>query len=62
MSATDNQPLVADESENVLEDHDSGHDEEVESSTQSISSSILQYRQENGRTYHGYKDGSEFRD
>ncbi|KAF5980734.1 mrna 3 end-processing yth1 [Fusarium coicis] len=27
MSAADNQPLVADESENVLEDHDSGHDE-----------------------------------
>lgn len=30
------------------------------SSTTSIGSSILKYRQENGRTYHAYKDGSEF--
>ena len=29
------------------------------SSTTSIGSSILRYRQENGRTYHAYKDGSE---
>jgi hypothetical protein len=28
-------------------------------STTSISSSILKYRQENGRIYHAYKDGSE---
>ncbi|KAF9773096.1 hypothetical protein IL306_009139 [Fusarium sp. DS 682] len=27
------------------------------SSTSSLTSSILKYRQENGRTYHGYKDG-----
>ncbi|KAF4447222.1 hypothetical protein F53441_9209 [Fusarium austroafricanum] len=50
-------PLVADEAETVVNDRDSGHEEDIESSTQSISSSILQYRQENGRTYHGYKDG-----
>ncbi|KAM0193803.1 hypothetical protein ACHAPI_007455 [Fusarium lateritium] len=54
MSTTDNQPLVADE--HVLDDGDSGR-EDIQSSTQSISSTILQYRQENGRTYHGYKDG-----
>lgn len=29
----------------------------AESSTASITSSILKYRQENGRTYHAYKDG-----
>jgi tRNA G46 methylase TrmB len=29
----------------------------VTSSTASLSSSILDYRQENGRTYHRYKDG-----
>ena len=27
-------------------------------STGSLASSILRYRQENGRTYHAYKDGS----
>ena len=30
------------------------------SSTASLSSSILDFRQENGRTYHGYKEGSPF--
>ncbi|KAL2061573.1 hypothetical protein VTL71DRAFT_6950 [Oculimacula yallundae] len=34
-----------------------GEDEGDLSSTTSIGSSILQYRQENGRTYHAYKDG-----
>ncbi|KAG8672936.1 hypothetical protein FPOAC1_006236 [Fusarium poae] len=55
MSTQNTQPLVADET--ILNGHDSMYTEEVQSSTQSISSSILQYRQENGRTYHGYKDG-----
>ncbi|UZP39241.1 hypothetical protein NXS19_007057 [Fusarium pseudograminearum] len=55
MSTQNTQPLVADET--ILNDQDSIYTEDVESSTQSISSSILQYRQENGRTYHGYKDG-----
>lgn len=31
----------------------------VASSTQSISSSIVEYRKENGRTYRAYKDGSK---
>lgn len=30
-------------------------DDEAASSTVSISSSILKYREENGRTYHAYK-------
>jgi SAM-dependent methyltransferase len=38
-------------------DTDSSLGEEVLSSTTSISSSILNYRRENGRTYHAYKDG-----
>ncbi|KAI5455697.1 S-adenosyl-L-methionine-dependent methyltransferase [Mariannaea sp. PMI_226] len=46
--------LVADE---VADDRDSSLGDEAASSTQSISSSILNYRQENGRTYHAYKDG-----
>jgi hypothetical protein len=35
-------------------------DDDVGSSTTSISSSILQYRQENGRTYHGYKESINY--
>ncbi|RGP78988.1 hypothetical protein FLONG3_2894 [Fusarium longipes] len=38
-------------------DTDSSLGEEVLSSTASVSSSILNYRRENGRTYHAYKDG-----
>ncbi|KAF4970772.1 hypothetical protein FZEAL_9975 [Fusarium zealandicum] len=38
-------------------DTDSFLDPDEASSTSSITSSILQYRQENGRTYHAYKDG-----
>ncbi|KAH7184674.1 S-adenosyl-L-methionine-dependent methyltransferase [Fusarium flagelliforme] len=55
MATHDTQPLVADET--AQPDDDSLYVEDIQSSTQSISSSILQYRQENGRTYHGYKDG-----
>lgn len=33
--------------------------QETVSSTQSLSSSMVDYRRENGRTYHRYKDGSE---
>ncbi|KAL4729764.1 hypothetical protein ACLX1H_004188 [Fusarium chlamydosporum] len=39
-------------------DTDSSLGEDVLSSTASISSSILDYRRENGRTYHAYKDGN----
>ncbi|KAJ3547838.1 hypothetical protein NM208_g1317 [Fusarium decemcellulare] len=55
MCTTESQPLVPDEA--IVDDQDSTRGEDVASSTESISSSILQYRQENGRTYHGYKDG-----
>ncbi|KAF5024508.1 hypothetical protein F66182_3448 [Fusarium sp. NRRL 66182] len=39
------------------DDRDSVIEEDTMSSTASVSSSILNYRQENGRTYHAYKDG-----
>ncbi|KAF5251620.1 hypothetical protein FANTH_3230 [Fusarium anthophilum] len=42
----------------VTEDTDSSLGEDLQSSTASVSSSILNYRRENGRTYHAYKDGS----
>jgi len=37
------------------DDNDSSLGTELASSTTSIGSSILNYRQENGRTYHAYK-------
>ncbi|KAG4430735.1 hypothetical protein IFR05_013776 [Cadophora sp. M221] len=42
------------------DDYDSAYDGEstAGSSTTSIGSSILKFREENGRTYHAYKDGS----
>lgn len=33
-------------------DHDSAFEEELEGSTASIGSSVMKYREENGRTYH----------
>jgi len=53
-------PLVADENagEDVLDDGDSALGLGGTSDTTSLRSSILKYRQENGRTYHAYKDGS----
>ncbi|KAM6529642.1 hypothetical protein FALCPG4_007772 [Fusarium falciforme] len=49
------QPLAPDEhSDN---DQDSSIGDDAASSTQSLTSSILEYRKENGRTYHAYKDG-----
>ncbi|KAI8150971.1 putative methyltransferase tdiE [Colletotrichum sp. SAR 10_70] len=39
-------------------DSDSSLGVELQSSTASLRSSILQYRHENGRTYHAYKDGA----
>ncbi|KAG8360291.1 hypothetical protein FVEN_g2194 [Fusarium venenatum] len=43
--------------EQVADDDDSTRGSDVASSTQSVSSSILSYREENGRTYHRYKEG-----
>ncbi|KAH6970678.1 S-adenosyl-L-methionine-dependent methyltransferase [Ilyonectria sp. MPI-CAGE-AT-0026] len=48
--------LLADEEADHT-DADSSLGNDAASSTQSISSSILDYRRENGRTYHRYKDG-----
>ncbi|KAH8729919.1 S-adenosyl-L-methionine-dependent methyltransferase [Ilyonectria robusta] len=39
------------------DDHESVLESEAASSTDSLTSSIMDYRRENGRTYHRYKDG-----
>ena len=45
-----------------ISDHDSAFDSgPFTTSTISIGSSILKYREENGRTYHAYKDGNYLR-
>ncbi|KAH7140352.1 S-adenosyl-L-methionine-dependent methyltransferase [Dactylonectria estremocensis] len=55
----DTAPLVADDNvgEEIVDDGDSAIGSGAESDTSSLRSSILRYRQENGRTYHAYKDG-----
>lgn len=52
-----NQPIAAGLEADVEEwENDSAIDSgSVNSSTASIASSILKYREENGRTYHAYK-------
>ncbi|KAG7403854.1 putative methyltransferase tdiE [Fusarium oxysporum f. sp. rapae] len=56
MAANGAEPIVTpDEDAN---DQDSSLGDDATSSTASLSSSILDYRQENGRTYHRYKDGN----
>ncbi|KAF4472630.1 hypothetical protein FALBO_469 [Fusarium albosuccineum] len=47
--------LVPDE--DASGDHDSALGDDISTSSDSITSSIADYRQENGRTYHRYKDG-----
>ncbi|KAH6874267.1 S-adenosyl-L-methionine-dependent methyltransferase [Thelonectria olida] len=58
MAEPEPHPIEADQEVNQINDGDStlgaGH---TVSSTSSIRSSILKYREENGRTYHAYKDG-----
>ncbi|RKL19265.1 hypothetical protein BFJ68_g3539 [Fusarium oxysporum] len=44
--------MCADEDPLAVDEHDTGSD------TTSLRSSILRYREENGRTYHAYKDGA----
>ncbi|KAL2216651.1 S-adenosyl-L-methionine-dependent methyltransferase [Thermoascus aurantiacus ATCC 26904] len=39
-------------------DNDSAYGQELSTYTASLTSSVLEYRKENGRTYHGYRDGS----
>ncbi|KAF5546673.1 methyltransferase [Fusarium mexicanum] len=53
MAETHEQPVVPDEQE----DNESTLGEDSASTTASVSESIFNYRCENGRTYHAYKDG-----
>ncbi|KAF4979791.1 hypothetical protein FZEAL_4065 [Fusarium zealandicum] len=53
MTTVEADPIVAPDEE----DADSSLGEDIASSTESLRSSILDYRHENGRTYHKYKDG-----
>ncbi|KAF5667186.1 methyltransferase [Fusarium heterosporum] len=53
----DTVPLEVDEDSANNSDADSSFQSQNGTSTSSINSSILKYRQENGRTYHAYKDG-----
>lgn len=50
-------PTAIEADEGLDDDRDSLLGSEAASSTASLSSSILKYRHENGRTYHAYKDG-----
>ncbi|KAG4256548.1 hypothetical protein FPRO03_14012 [Fusarium proliferatum] len=58
MAANNDGPIVAPD-EGVQDDRDSsmGDRQDATSSAASLSSSILDFRHENGRTYHAYKDG-----
>ncbi|KAJ3549980.1 hypothetical protein NM208_g233 [Fusarium decemcellulare] len=55
MATIDADPIIAPD-ENI-DDGDSSLGEEAVSSTESLRSSILDFRHENGRTYHRYKEG-----
>ncbi|KAH7184400.1 S-adenosyl-L-methionine-dependent methyltransferase [Fusarium oxysporum] len=56
MAATNGDDIVAPD-DNDAGDQDSSLGDETASSTASLRSSILDYRHENGRTYHRFKDG-----
>ncbi|KAK7592204.1 hypothetical protein V3481_006828 [Fusarium oxysporum f. sp. vasinfectum] len=58
MAANNDRPIVAPD-EDVQDDRDSSIGDDATSSTARLSSSILDFRHENGRTYHAYKDGSQ---
>ncbi|KAH6880537.1 S-adenosyl-L-methionine-dependent methyltransferase [Thelonectria olida] len=55
--ATVNPVPVIEPDEELQDDGDSAIGSDVASSATSIASSIIDYRRENGRTYHKYKDG-----
>ncbi|OHF01203.1 TAM domain methyltransferase [Colletotrichum orchidophilum] len=55
-NATDHEVVLV--AENIESDAASDLGSSVASSSTSVSSSVLEYRMENGRTYHAYKDGS----
>ncbi|EFQ31054.1 methyltransferase domain-containing protein [Colletotrichum graminicola M1.001] len=54
----DSATTSADEASDSESDLDSSLGADVQPSTMSLRSSILRYREENGRTYHAYKDGA----
>ncbi|KAM6513209.1 hypothetical protein FALCPG4_015668 [Fusarium falciforme] len=56
MAAANAEPIVAPD-EDAADDRDSSLGDDTASSTESLRSSIFDYRRENGRTYHRYKDG-----
>jgi len=51
---------VDDEIHDVEADHDSVFDDDANTETTTLASSVLKYRVENGRTYHAYKAGAYF--
>jgi hypothetical protein len=53
-SATASAPALEAEADDWADDSGVGEEDDI-SSTTSIGSSVLKYRQENGRTYHAYK-------
>ncbi|KAL2005366.1 hypothetical protein VTN00DRAFT_2577 [Thermoascus crustaceus] len=55
------QPIVPDQNIEVdarVTDNDSSYGQDLSTYTASLTSSVLDYRKENGRTYHGYRDGN----
>ncbi|VTT74840.1 unnamed protein product [Fusarium fujikuroi] len=58
MAQTQQVDLAALVPDYATKDTDSSLGEDLQSSSASVSSSILNYRRENGRTYHAYKDGN----
>ncbi|KAM5353564.1 hypothetical protein ACJ41O_000214 [Fusarium nematophilum] len=57
VSAEESRPLEAETIDDVADD-DSALGDDAASSTASMRSSILQYRSENGRTYHSFKESN----
>lgn len=50
------QPIAVEAAQDAEDDNDSALGDDAASSTASLQSSIMQYRQENGRTYHAFKE------
>ncbi|KAL2682431.1 hypothetical protein Neosp_006882 [[Neocosmospora] mangrovei] len=56
---TEDEPIEAEEHEEI-DDNDSALGDDAASSTASMRSSILQYRTENGRTYHSFRESINY--
>ncbi|KAM0425327.1 hypothetical protein ACHAPT_009383 [Fusarium lateritium] len=59
VSTTEDEPIEAEEPQDVG-DNDSALGDDAASSTASLRSSILQYRTENGRTYHSFRESINY--